>query len=304
MFDATPQTATLPDGRILEYLVEGDPDGLPLVLHHGTPGSAVPFPKGSEAAAERGLALVMYTRAGYGGSTPNPGRAVADVAADIAGLLDHLGRAEFLSLGWSGGGPHSLACAALLPDRCRAAATGAGVAPYLNGDTLDFLDGMGPENVKEFSAALAGREELEPYLRGEAQALLSTSPETIADALGGLVSPVDKAYATGDHARRMHASFSNALREGVEGWAEDDLAFTTEWGFDLDAIRVPVSVWQGAQDLMVPFAHGRWLADHVAGARVHLYDDEGHLSLWSQMGAIFDDLLDLAGLSGSDGPTR
>jgi pimeloyl-ACP methyl ester carboxylesterase len=304
MFDATPQTATLPDGRILEYLVEGDPDGLPLVLHHGTPGSAVPFPKGSEAAAERGLALVMYTRAGYGGSTPNPGRAVADVAADIAGLLDHLGRAEFLSLGWSGGGPHSLACAALLPDRCRAAATGAGVAPYLNGDTLDFLDGMGPENVKEFSAALAGREELEPYLRGEAQALLSTSPETIADALGGLVSPVDKAYATGDHARRMHASFSNALREGVEGWAEDDLAFTTEWGFDLGAIRVPVSVWQGAQDLMVPFAHGRWLADHVAGARVHLYDDEGHLSLWSQMGAIFDDLLDLAGLTGSAGSTR
>jgi diacylglycerol kinase (ATP) len=83
MFDATPEIATLPDGRTLEYLVEGDPDGLPLVLHHGTPGSAVPFPKGSAAAAERGLALVMYTRAGYGGSTPNPGRAVADVAADI-----------------------------------------------------------------------------------------------------------------------------------------------------------------------------------------------------------------------------
>ena len=300
MFEVTPEIATLPDGRTLEYVVEGDPDGLPLVLHHGTPGSAVPFPKGSAAAAERGLALVMYTRAGYGGSTPNPGRAVADVAADIAALLDHLGRDEFLSLGWSGGGPHSLACAALLPQRCRAAATGAGVAPYHNGDTLDFLDGMGPENITEFSAALAGRAELEPYLRTEAAALTTVTPEKIADALGGLVSPVDKAYATGDHARRIHASFSNGLREGIEGWAEDDLAFTAPWGFDLDAITVPVSVWQGAQDLMVPFAHGQWLAAHVAGARVHLYDDEGHLSLWSQMGAIFDDLLDLAGLSTSD----
>lgn len=295
MPDPVPSTVTLADGRTLEYLVEGDPDGLPLVLHHGTPGSAVPFPNGSTAAAERGLALVQYTRAGYGGSTPNPGRVVGDVAADIAGLLDHLGRDEFVTLGWSGGGPHSLACAALLPDRCRAAATGAGVAPYRNGDTLDFLAGMGPENVEEFTAALAGRDELLPFLKREAEKFTSVTPEQIAEALGGLVSPVDKAYATGEHAARMHQSFSNGLREGVEGWAEDDLAFTTEWGFDLGAVTVPVSVWQGAQDLMVPFAHGEWLAEHVAGARVHLYDDQGHISLWAQMGAIFDDLLDLAG---------
>ncbi len=293
MPDSAASIVTLPDGRILEYLVEGDPDGLPLVLHHGTPGSAVPFPKGSAAAADRGLALVMYTRAGYGGSTPDPDRTVGDVAADIAALLDHLGREEFVTLGWSGGGPHSLACAALLPDRCRAAATGAGVAPYHNGGTLDFLAGMGPENVEEFSAALAGREQLLPYLETEASKLTGVTPEDIADALGGLVSPVDKAYATGDHARRMHEAMRNGLREGVEGWAGDDLAFTKEWGFDLGAIKVPVSVWQGAQDLMVPFAHGKWLAEHVPGARVHLYDDEGHLSLWAQMGAIFDDLLDL-----------
>jgi pimeloyl-ACP methyl ester carboxylesterase len=287
-------SVTLADGRTLEYLVEGDPDGLPLVLHHGTPGSAVPFPDGSAAAAERGLALVLYTRAGYGGSTPDPGRRVASVAADIAGLLDHLGRDDFVTLGWSGGGPHSLACAALLPDRCRAAATGAGVAPYHNGNTLDFLAGMGPENVEEFSAALSGREALVPFLEREAAKLTGVTPEQLADALGGLVSPVDKAYATGEHAARMHESFTNGLREGVEGWTEDDLAFTAPWGFDLEAITVPVSVWQGAQDLMVPFAHGTWLAEHVAVARVHLYDDEGHLSLWAQMAAIFDDLLELA----------
>jgi pimeloyl-ACP methyl ester carboxylesterase len=290
------RTVPLPDGRELEVLVEGVPDGFPLVLHHGTPGSAVPFPLAAAAASRHGLALVHYTRAGYGPSTPNPGRTIADIAADIAGVLDFLGHREFVTLGWSGGGPHALACAALLPDRCRAAATLAGVAPYLNGGTLDFLAGMGPENVVEFGAALEGREKLEQYLRQEAAALTGVTPDAIADALGGLVSEVDAAYATGDFAARLLASFEHGCGESIEGWAEDDLAFTRGWGFDLADIRVPVSLWQGAQDRMVPFAHGQWLAEHVPGARVNLYDDEGHLSLWSKADRIIDDLVELARL--------
>lgn len=290
MSDTGYQELTTPDGRTLEYLVEGDPQGYPLVHHHGTPGSAIPYPAYATAAEKRGLALIQYSRAGYGPSSPRPDRTVADVAEDIAALLDHLGHDDFVTLGWSGGGPHSLACAALLPGRCRAAATGAGVAPFL-ADDLDFLAGMGPENHEEFGAALEGRQALEPYLEKEAATFTSVTAEQIADALGGLVSPVDKAYATGEFAARTLASFKHGCMNGIEGWAEDDLAFTRHWGFNLADITVPVSVWQGAQDRMVPFAHGQWLAAHIPGAAVHLDDDQGHLSLWGRIGEILDDLL-------------
>ena len=283
------------DDRGLEYLVEGDPSGVPLVFHHGTPGSGVPWPLVSDICRERGVALVLYTRAGYGTSTRRAERAVADVAEDVADLLDHLGQDTFVTLGWSGGGPHSLACAHGLPDRCLAAATGAGVAPFRNDGGLDFLAGMGPENHVEFGAAQTGLHELVPYLEKEAAALRATTPGELADALGGLVSEVDKAYATGPAAARMHAAFTHGLSHGIWGWADDDIAFTRHWGFELDELgKVPVSVWQGRQDLMVPFSHGLYLADRIPGASRHLYDDEGHLSLNGRIGDIVDDLLERA----------
>src|SRR5690349_3697800 len=112
----------LADGRSLEYIVTGSGDGMPLVLHHGTPSAAVVFGPWHESAAKHGLRMVMYSRPGYAGSSPRPGRTVADAAADVAALLDALGAERFLTMGWSGGGPHALACAKLLPDRCGAAA--------------------------------------------------------------------------------------------------------------------------------------------------------------------------------------
>ena len=290
-------TVAMRDGRTLKYLVEGDPSGVALVLHHGTPGAGVTYPQFDRACRERGVALLQYTRAGYGGSTRRAGRSVGDVTEDVSDLLDHLGVEEFLTLGWSGGGPHALACAALLPGRCLAAATGAGVAPFETDGELDFLAGMGPENEVEIGAAVSGLEDLVPYLEGEAAAFRRTTPEEIADALGGLVSEVDRAYATGEFAEHLHAGLTRATDEGIWGWADDDLAFTRSWGFRLaDVTGVPVSVWQGREDRMVPFAHGVYLADHVPGARRHLYDDEGHLSLVGRVGDIVDDLRERAGL--------
>src|SRR5271165_887182 len=261
---------TLPDGRDLDVLTTGPTVG---------------------AARERGLRVVMIARPGYERSTPRPGRRIADVAADVAAALDALGARQFVSIGSSGGGPHSLACAALLPGRCLAATSLAGVAPY-QAEGLDFLAGMGPENVEEFGAALAGTDELTRYLEAEAGPLGKVTADDVAAALGGLVSDADKAALTGDFAAFVAASLRAAVGNGIGGWRDDDLAFAAGWGFALDPMPVPVAIWQGDQDRMVPYAHGQWLAAHVPAARVHLMPGEGHLTLISAIGAILDDLLD------------
>jgi pimeloyl-ACP methyl ester carboxylesterase len=286
-------------GRQLEALVNGPPDGLTVVLQNGTPAGLMAAPAIAAAAAERGLRLVLYARPGYETSTPVTGRRVADAAADLGAVLDALGAAEFVTVGWSGGGPHALACAALLPGRCLAAATMAGAAPH-QAEGLNWWQGMGAENLEEFRAALAGPEALTSFLEPAAREMASLTGAVVMAGLGGLASAADTAAVTGDFADYLAASFRAAVAGGVAGWRDDDLAFVTDWGFTMaDAgAGAPVAVWQGDQDLMVPWSHGQWLAAHIPGARAHLLPGEGHLTLVHMVGAILDDLLDLAGRQG------
>jgi pimeloyl-ACP methyl ester carboxylesterase len=277
------------DGREVEVLRQGPEDGLAVVFHCGTPCAPAEFPLLRDAVVERGWQLIAPSRPGYAGSTPQEGRAVADVAPDVAAIVDHLGLDRFVTLGWSGGGPHALACAALLPDRCQAAASLAGVAPF-EADGLDWLAGMGLENVEEFGAAVESRGAVTAYLERFAPQLEAVTGEEIAAALGGLIDDVDRAALTGELAEVLAAMSRRALSTGIAGWRDDDLAFVRPWGFELSSIAVPVSIWQGAHDRMVPFEHGKWLAAHIPGARSHLYDDEGHVSLAQQIPRILDDL--------------
>jgi pimeloyl-ACP methyl ester carboxylesterase len=297
----------MPDGRSIEVLIAGPPDGLPLVLHEGTPVGLVLYPPTVQAAGARGLRTILTARPGYEASTPRPGRRVVDVAADIAAVLDELGADTFVTLGWSGGGPHTLACAAALPGRCLAAASIAGVAPY-PARGLDWLAGMGPENVEEFGAAIAGEAELTEFLTSAAVTFSALTGASVAESLGGLVIEADQAALTGEYADHIANALRAAMNSGIAGWRDDDLAFTKDWGFSLgwdappdappDAPAAPVAIWQGDQDQMVPYAHGQWLAANIPGARVHLMPGEGHLSLTvSSFGLILDDLLDLAGLT-------
>lgn len=290
----TRHSVARPGGRVLEALSDGPQGRLGLLFQNGTPTAAALYPPLVEAAAARGLGTVTYSRPGYAGSSEHPGRSVADAAQDAAAVLDALGVERFVTVGWSGGGPHALACAALLPDRCAAAATLAGVAPY-PAEGLDWLAGMGEENVEEFGAALRGEAALTPWLRSQAAQLATVTGGDIAQALGGLVGEADRAALTGDFADFMAGTFRRAVSTGIAGWRDDDLAFTRPWGFELAAIERPVAVWQGDQDRMVPFAHGAWLAAHVPGARAHLLPGEGHLSLGlAALDRILDDLLELA----------
>jgi pimeloyl-ACP methyl ester carboxylesterase len=291
-----PRVIQTADGRDIEFLTAGPEDGRPLVVHEGTPVGLVVNSRLGAAAAERGLRLVQIARPGYLGSTPQPGRRVADIAKDVVAVLDGIGSDTFVSIGFSGGGPHSIACAALLPGRCLAAASVAGVGPY-GVEGLEFLTGMGPENVEEFRLAIQGEEALTPFLEKEAATLRAITGEQIVGALAGLISGADAAVLTGAFADSLAAGLRSAVSNGIAGWRDDDLAFAADWGFWPDTHAAPIAIWQGDQDNMVPFAHGQWLAAQIPGARVHLEPGAGHLTMTvTAIDAILDELLALSEL--------
>lgn len=280
--------------RVVNGWLGGADQGAALVFHSGTPFPPVRWDALDAAARDHDLRLITYARPGYSGSSRHPGRAVADAAADTIAVLDHLGVGHFMALGHSGGGPHALACAALISDRCQAAVSLAGVAPF-EAENLDWLAGMAEENIEEFTTVLKGEEHLRPYLVAYANRISQVRSDDVEASLAGLLSDVDRSALTDELADMMARSLRQAAEDGVDGWIDDDLAFAKSWGFDLGTIAVPVSVWQGRQDRMVPFAHGEWLHTNIKTSRSRLLDDEGHISLLTnRLGDILTDLVELA----------
>jgi len=278
-------------GRVLDVAVAGPESGIPLVFHHGTPGSHLLFEPFIEATISRGLRYVSYTRPGYGNSTRQAGRRISDCVNDVAVILDQLGARRIYVIGWSGGGPHAIACAALLSKEVIAASTIASLAPS-NAHNLNWLAGMGKENIEEFGAALNGPDKLQSFLEHVGPDFAHVTKDQIIAALGDLIPDVDKESLSGRLGSFLADNTQEALRNGFWGWLDDDIAFVYDWGFDLERIKVPVSIWQGRKDRMVPFEHGRWLTEHIPEARPHLLPDHGHLSLAvSSFERILDDLI-------------
>jgi pimeloyl-ACP methyl ester carboxylesterase len=276
---------TTPDGRTLRVHLAGAEDGFPVLAHHGTPSAGILYADWADDASDRGVRLIGYDRPGYGGSTRHEGRSVADAVDDVRAIAAALGIERLATWGVSGGGPHALACAALAPDLVTAAACIAGPVPY-GAEGIDFLEGMGEANVKEFEAVLAGEDALRPLLERDAAEMTGGGNEGMKAVLATLLSPVDEAAATGAFGDFLYETMELGLRGGVDGWLDDNLAFVGDWGFDPAAIEVPLLLLQGAQDKFVPAAHFQWLAAHIPAAEARLEPEHGHLTLSGEQGTV------------------
>jgi len=274
----TQRTARTPDGRTLAIEDAGDPAGRPVLVHNGTPNSRHLYGPAVADAAARGLRLIGYDRPGYGGSTPQPGRTVADCAADVRAICAELGIERLAMWGASGGGPHVLACAALLPDLVTAVASLCSLAPA-DAEGLDFFDGMGQENADDFRLLKRDPEAARAKLESDREQSLAATAADLAKILQTLLTPTDAAVLTGEFAEYLVYTGHEGLAPGAQGWWDDGVAHASPWGFELSAIRVPVLLMHGRQDQFVPFGHGQWLAARIPGVDARLLDHDGHLTL-------------------------
>ncbi|MEU5385548.1 MULTISPECIES: alpha/beta fold hydrolase [Kitasatospora] len=271
-----------PDGGVLAVETSGDPSGHPVFLLHGTPGSRVgPAPRGAVLARMR-VRLISFDRPGYGDSTRLPGRDVAAAATDVTVIADALGLDRFSVVGRSGGGPHALACAALLPDRVRRAATQVSLAPR-HADGLDWFEGMTPSNEHAYRQAELGQ----PRIAGQFQVrsrVIRRDPAQLIRNLVPELTPPDRTVVADIGIRRiLHSTYRQAFRYGADGWIDDVLAFIADWGFAVESIRAPVRLWHGAEDRFSPVGHSAWLADHIPGAQLYLEPGAAHFGALKEM---------------------
>lgn len=266
---------TLPDGRALMWAEQGAADGVPVLCLHGSPGSRFARHVYESDLVESGIRQITYDRPGFGGSDPHPGRTVADCVGDIFALLDHFGIDKVPVIGGSGGGPHSLAMATVGAQRCTVAYCFVGVAPW-DAEGLDFFDGMDDKNVARFTAIDPDdRQGTWERVSPEFFAAREDDPLAIISAMDLPEADRKVLEETGPMFR---ASFAEAFRPGTWGFVDDWIAYRKPWGFDVRDAAAPVVIEYGIHDVNVPAAHGRWLGEHVKGARVVVSEAEGHLS--------------------------
>jgi pimeloyl-ACP methyl ester carboxylesterase len=274
------------DGRTLAFVERGPESGMPVLVCHGTPGSRLTRHPDPEMYERHGVRMVAYDRPGYGRSDPQLGRSVADAAADVAAIADELGFERFAVVGGSGGAPHALACGALLGDRL--VRVGALVTPApSDSPDFDFFTDLAEINVKEFGAALEGREAIEALLEGYVDEL-GRDPDAVVDEIASELPEVDRKLVSRPEFREiMTESFVEAVRQGPRGWADDDLAFAKPWGFELEQVEAEVRLWQGELDVLAPRSHGEYVASRLPNARFELLEGGGHF-LDEEWGIVLD----------------
>jgi pimeloyl-ACP methyl ester carboxylesterase len=269
------------DGRSLATEEWGRPDGRPVLYAHGTPMSRLARYPDDRLFETLNVRLITYDRPGFGASSPDPGRQVADAAADMSAIVDAYGIDRLPVFGVSGGGPHALAFAARQPERVSRVATLASPAPC-DAAGLDWFADMVEMNRDSATAALAGRSALAEHFANSGSLDLA---ELLPDA--------ERAVLQRPEVRAMLTeAYAEAVRPGIDGWIDDELAlFGLPWGFAPQEIAVPAVIWHGGTDRIIPPTHGRWLTEQIPNAVHQEPPDAGHVGHFDATPAILRWLL-------------
>jgi pimeloyl-ACP methyl ester carboxylesterase len=271
----------LSDGRMIQVSEFGDLHGKPVFVLHGQPGSRLQFSAHIDNARKRGIRLIGHNRAGYGGSTRKPGRAVVDAAHDVRAVADEMGIDRFAVWGISAGGAPALSCAATLEGRAVAVASLAAVAPY-PAEGIDWFAGMGAYNVADFKLMMSDQKAWEAKAVREAAEIEHGTVQQLIEMLSTLLSDADRAALTPEFAEYLLAQEKEAFNHGIGGSVDDCLSQVKPWGFDLGSIRVPLQYWHGQQDMFCPYSHGQWIAARLPShCDLHLTREDGHLTLYA-----------------------
>ncbi|HET9090209.1 MAG TPA: alpha/beta hydrolase [Acidimicrobiales bacterium] len=275
--DRTTTVVVTADGRELCVETGGDPDGGAVLGFQGSPSGRRTMDEWLESAAMNGVFLISYDRPGYGNSTSHPGRTVRDCASDVRDIASALGVQRLAVWGVSGGGPHALACAALLDGLVCGCVAFSSLAPF-DEHRLDWFEGMGGDLIDDVQLALDSPEAArEAWMKFRVD-LLSLSPEQI-ELRAQKLPPAD---VTAEPYFRwlLSTNFRDAFAPGIEGKWEDGCAYLSPWEVDLEDINVPVRLWHGTSDDVVPIQHSLWLEDRISSSELHLAKGEGHLSVF------------------------
>lgn len=264
-----------PDGRDLLVESTGDPTGRTLLFHNGTPTSRKIFQDMAEEANTRGAHLLCYDRPGYGGSTPHPKRTVANSVGDVSAIAHHFEIERMAVWGMSGGGPHAIATAVLLPELICAAATFASLAPMMTSN-FDYFEGMPEKKRKQRNLYFSNPVAFRQHLLESREEIMNATEEFLDTKLQAM--PVE-ARVSKSFYRFSYETMRLAVKNGIEGYWEDYQAFFSEWEVDFARNTTPIQLWHGQRDLDVPYQHSQWLSRAIPHSELHLTHMDGHFSI-------------------------
>ena len=266
----------LPDSRCIEYIDNGVSSKSALILHHGTPTSMTVWGTWLAAAAEEGIRAIAFTRPGYASSDRKVGRSIIDANEDLEEILNQLAVENFVSVGWSGGGPYALASGLL--NKCSGVQLIASVSPY-DAEDFDWFQDQTPEMVEEAKISARSLEDSINFKENYYKEIRDMTAEQFLTEYAKRLSFESFETTYREFSKDLSFSMHDALRDGVIGYAEDEYAFLRNWGFDTKEIQVPVLIWQGLDDLSVSPHMARWLNANISNPTLKLLEGQHHSSI-------------------------